>query len=205
MTFDDLPSAWQKEIGKSMSPEDREAMIARVCRRVERIGGTVFRRDLIETIAAIFVIFSFGPMVIFLDSVVARIGAGFEVLWALFIIWKLHRTRTIQHPAPLDAPVRDFCRIELDRMNRQIQLRRSVLWWYIAPTFIGANLVFVGLAGLGVDSLVYFIVTLLFSWSLYALSMRAVAKDLVPPRDELAYLFSQLEDAGSDTDAIHWD
>ena len=199
MRFDDLPSAWQKENVESLSPEDREATIARVCRRVERIGGTIFRRDLVETIAAIFVIVFFGRAVFTVDSLVSKIGAGFIVLWALYIIWKLHRTRTIQQPAPLDAPVREFCRIELDRLDRQIQLLRSVLWWYIAPAMFGANLVFVGISGLGADSRVYFIFTLLLAWGIYALNMRAVAKELVPARDELASLLSQLEEDGSST------
>jgi hypothetical protein len=198
MTFDDLPSAWQQENEQSLSPEDREATVARVCRSVERIGGTILRRDLVETIAAVFVIFWFGRMVIFIDSLVARIGAGFVVLWALFIIWKLHRTRTIQQPAPLDVPVREFCRIELDRMDRQIKLLRSVLWWYIAPAMLGANVVFVGMAGFGLASLVYGITTLLLAWGIYALNMRAVAKDLGPARKELASLLNQLEDGGID-------
>ena len=62
--------------------------------------------------------------------------------------------------------MREFCRIELDRLDRQIQLLRSVLWWYIAPCILGVNIMFVGMAGLGIDSLVYFIVTLLFAWGI---------------------------------------
>ena len=136
----------------------------------------MIRRDLIETIAAVVLIFLFSGAVVSVDSFVAKIGAGFLVLYALFIIYKFHRTRTIQRPAPLDAPVREFCRIELGRLDLQIQLLRGVLWWYIAPAIIGANAVFAGEAGLGTASLVYCIVTLLLAWGIYALNMRAVAK-----------------------------
>jgi hypothetical protein len=55
------------------------------------------------------------------------------------------------------------------------------------------------MAGLGTASLAYGIATLLFAWGIYVLNMRAVAKDLVPPRNELANLLSQLEDAGANT------
>jgi hypothetical protein len=129
------------------------------------------------------------------DHVVSKLGAALLVCWAGFIIYKLHWTRTIQQPASLDAPVREFCRIELDRLDRQIRLLRSVLWWYIAPCMIGVNIFFVGLAGLGMASLVYAIVTLLLGWGIYALNMRAVAKELAPRRNELASLLSQLGDA----------
>ncbi len=195
MTFDDLPSAWQDNNDNSLPPEDREATILQVCRRVERVGASVIRRDLIETIAALVVIFLFGGAVVSVDSLVARIGAGLVMLWALLVIYKLHRTRTVQQPAPLDAPVREFCRIELARLDLQIQLLRGVVWWYIAPAIIGANAVFAGVAGLGIASLLYCLATLLFAWGVYALNIRAVTQHLVPPRNELANLLSQLEDA----------
>ena len=198
MTFDDLATAWKEQNDQPLSPEDREAMIIRVCRRVERLGGVVIRRDIIETIAAVFVIIFFARnfYVAPADYVVSKIGSGFLVCWAVFVIYKMHRTRTLQKPASLDAPVREFCRIELGRLDRQIQLLRSVLWWYIAPCIIGVNIVFVATAGFGIASLVYCIATLLLAWGIYALNMRAVAKGLAPPRNELARLLNQLEDAG---------
>ena len=197
MKFDDLASAWKEQNDRALSPEEREAVIARVCRRVERIGGTVFRRDLVETIAAVFVIIIFGRYLYVApaDHVVSKSGAAILVCWGLFIIYTMHRTRTIQKPASLDAPVREFCRIELGRLDRQIQLLRGVLWWYIGPCIVGVNVMFVGMAGFGAASLVYALVTLLLGWGLYALNMRAVANHLVPPRNELASLLAQLEDA----------
>ena len=41
MKFDDLATLWQEQNEHSLSPEDREALIARVCRRVERLSGVV--------------------------------------------------------------------------------------------------------------------------------------------------------------------
>src|SRR5262245_45250688 len=199
MKFDDLAAVWQEQNDHSLSPEDREAMIARVCRRVERVGGTILRRDLIETVTAVVLIFVFGWMVISLDDLISRVGAGSLVLSLLLIIWKLHRTRTIQCPAPIDAPVRDFCRIELDRLDRQIQLLRRVLWWYIAPIVAGANMVYIGTNGLGIDSLFYVLFTVLLAWFIYALNMLAVATELIPLHDEVADVLSRLEGTRSDT------
>jgi hypothetical protein len=110
MKFDDLAPVWQEQNIHSLSPEDREAMVARVCRRVERLSGAVLRRDVIETIAAVVVIIFFGRYVFLApsDYIVSKIGAGFLVCWAVFIIYKMHRTRTIEQPASLDVPVREF-------------------------------------------------------------------------------------------------
>jgi hypothetical protein len=197
MNLDELDREWRTTNEIAATKEQREQLIAATCRRVERFWGCVFRRDVVETIAALVVIIFFGHFfyVAPTDYVISRIGAGLLVCWALFVIYMLHRTRTIQQPTSPDAPVREFCRIELDRLDRQIQLLRSVLWWYIAPCLIGVNIFFIGQAGFGIDSLVYGMVTLLLGWGIYALNMRAVAKGLVPPRNELASLLSQLGDS----------
>lgn len=92
--------------------------------------------------------------------------------------------------------MREFCGTELERIERQIQLLRSVLWWYIVPCMLGVNVMFVGLAGVGPATLAYGVTTLLIGWGLYALNVRAVARDLVPARNELAGLLSQWEGSG---------
>ena len=199
MRFDDLATAWKEQNAQPLSAADREAMIARVCRRVERLGGVVVRRDTRETIVAVLLILCFGGYALAApaDHVVSRTGAGLLVCWAVFIIYKMYRARTIQKPAPLDAPVREFCRIEVARLDRQIRLMRGVLWWYIAPCMIGVNIMFVGMAGLSAASLVYCIATLLLAWGIYALNMTAVAKELTPARNELAGLLNQLQDSST--------
>jgi hypothetical protein len=197
MNLDELNREWRATNEVAATMEQREQLIAATCRRVERIWGCILRRDIRETIAALVVIIFFGQYCYFApnDHVVSKTGAAFLVCWALFIIYKMHRTRTVQRPTSLDAPVCEFCRIELDRLDRQSQLLRSVLWWYIAPCTIGVNTMFIGLAGFGMASLVYGILTLLLAWGIYALNMRAVAKELAPARNELASLLSQLGDA----------
>ena len=199
MNLDDLGREWRATNEVASTQEQRERLIAATCRRVERFWGRIVRRDLIETVTAVVLIFVFGRMVISLDDLISRIGAGSLVLSLLLIIWKLHRTRTIQCPAPIDAPVRDFCRIELDRLDRQIQLLRRVLWWYIAPIIVGANMVYVGTNGLGIDSLFYVLFTVLLAWFIYALNMLAVATGLMPLHDEVADVLSRLEGTRSDT------
>ncbi len=199
MNLDELGNEWRAMNEHAATQEQRDQLIAATCRRVERFWGRIFRRNMIETVAALFVILFFGRLIVRSEHVIASLGAGILVFWGLFIIWKLHRARMVPQPAPLDAPVQEFCRIERDRLDRQIQLLRSVLWWYIAPCMVGVNLVFIGTGGSRNASLVYGIFTLLLAWGLYALNMRAIAKSLLPPRNELANLLSQLENAGSDT------
>ena len=97
-------------------------------------------------------------------------------------------------PSRLDASVRDFCKTEIERLDRQIQLLRSVLWWYISPIMVGVNLVYFGINGVGAGSLAYCIFTLFLGWWIYSVNQKAVAKSLVPVREELSDLFRELND-----------
>ena len=149
MNLDELGKEWRATNEVAATKEQREQLIAATRRRVERLWGRIFSRDVRRDKR------SRGPDYLFLAGgagcqpilvlnkqgsvVISKIGAGIVVCWALFVIYKLHRTRTIQEPASLDAPVREFCRIELDRLDRQIRLLRSILWWYIAPGMVGAQ------------------------------------------------------------------
>lgn len=196
MTLDDLDTEWRAANAAAATKQQREQLIAATRHHVNRLWSQIFRRDLTETIAALFVATFFGRYV-FATNFVVSMSALWLVFWALNVVYKMHRTRTIRKPAPPDAPVREFCRIELDRLNRQIQLLRGVLWWYIGPCLIGVNAFFIGHTGLGIASVVYAIATLLLARWLYALNMRAVANELVPRRDELASLLSQLDDAAA--------
>ena len=42
MTFDDLRPSWQKANKTFASAEQREEVVARVCRKVERLGYSIF-------------------------------------------------------------------------------------------------------------------------------------------------------------------
>ena len=194
MTLDELDIAWRATNEAVATKEQREQLIAATRRGVKRLWGQIFHRDVTETIAAVFVMIFFGRYC-FDGNYVVGISAVGLVFWALSVIYRMHRTRTIQRPASLDAPVREFCRIELDRLRRQIQLQGSVLWWYIAPCVVYVNAFFIGRTGFGIASVVYGMFTLLLAWGIYARNMRAVARGLVPARDELASLLSQLDDA----------
>ena len=147
---------------------------------------------MVETIVAIGCIFLFSGFFWQSDLPVAKLGAAIIVVSCVFIIYKLHHTRTIQQPTRLDASLREYCKTEVARMDRQIELLRSVLWWYIMPIIVGVNIMFTGIAGLGAASRNYCIVTLLMAWGIYLLNQRAVSKSLVPLRDELASLFDDM-------------
>ncbi len=190
--FDDLRSSWQEANDKPLSFKEREQLVTKVCRRVERLSGSFVQRDVIETIAAVVVILAFLPLFSRPDIYVAKLGAAIIIGSAGFIIYKMHHTRTITKRPRLDAPLREFCEVEIERLDRQIALSRSVLSWYIAPLIIGVNLVYSGIAGFGAASRNYCIVTLLLAAAIYWWNQRAVTKSLLPVKNELTNLLDDM-------------
>ncbi|MEN0110081.1 MAG: hypothetical protein AAF805_05110 [Planctomycetota bacterium] len=142
MNFDELRSAWAaKNAGESSAAADRERLVVRVCRRTEQFWGRVARRDVIETLACVFLIWFFGREAIDPDRVFfERLGAAVIVLGSAFIAWRLNAARLFKPPTDLDAPMREFCQRETERLDTQIRLLRGVWWWYLAPLWIGLAL-----------------------------------------------------------------
>jgi len=66
---------------------------------------------------------------------------------AAFRIWKLIRARRVSLQPKANAPVMQWLRHELEKVNGQIQLARTALWWYVLPPWIGMNAFCWGMGG----------------------------------------------------------
>ena len=180
MTFDDLQQQWQDSNESAARPSVDPDTLLRTCRRTEKFKSKIFRRDLLEIVAGIFVIVWFGGMTIRLASWVSKMGSLICVCGAIFIIYKLQRGRKVQGESRFDVSVREYCRMEIERIENQIELLRTIASWYIAPCIIGANLVFAGSSSSWLATSLYFVCTLLLSWFIYALNQRACQQGICP-------------------------
>ena len=203
MTFDDLQQQWQDSNESAARPAVDPDTLLRTCRRTEKFKLKIFRRDLFEIIAAISVIVMFGKDVFTFSSWMAKTGAFICVCGAIFIIYKIQHARKVQGESRLDHSVREYCRMEIERVENQIELVRTVASWYLAPLFVGVNLVFAGLSDSLIATSVYFISVLLLYWGLYALNQRAATKQFVPLYEELKSLEKELVDPKTDGPAAN--
>jgi len=56
MNLDELDRVWRAANEVAATKEQRDQLIAATCRRVERFWGRIYRRDVVETSQAVFVI-----------------------------------------------------------------------------------------------------------------------------------------------------
>ena len=197
MTFDDLRSCWQESRPDPVPGDQQSELISHVTRRVERLSSAFAQRDMIETVFACLGIFFFGRAFLRFDQSMAQAGAAIVVISCLFIIFWMHRTRLVRRRSSPDAAVRDYCTVELDRLNRQIRLIQSVAWWYIGPPLLGVNLLYTGLHGWSLASLTYLTGSLLLGWIIYRLHIHGAKKQLIPARDELQQLLDDFSESAT--------
>lgn len=130
---------WQSQPGERLrlSPEDLQ-------RRMSKFERTIARRNLLEYVAAAFVIAIFVYYAWMFPTLLLRLGCGLLIVGTLYVVYQLHR-RASARPVPADFGLRscaDFQRAELERQREAL---RSVWSWYLMPFLPG---MFVFLFGL---------------------------------------------------------
>ena len=202
MNLDDAKSLWTHHqpddpmIAHTHSDDD---LLRRVKEQANAFNTKIWRRDLMESIAALIGVFFFAPM---LDdpSWLVRIGAGGLLVSSGLILWRLHRNRRRHQTPAADRPVAEVLRAERAKVDTQIRLLTSILWWYIAPIATGLLLIAVG--DYGILS-AYTAVFALFlgggAYGIYRLNQRAVRNELRPRRKKLTELLDQVTETDAST------
>lgn len=193
MKLDDAKEAWQNADDASETSLSDEALLALVKEEAEAFDEKIRRRDRREFIAAA-VVFSFFSVMLFDPSWMVRAGATVVMASSVWIAWTLRRTRSRESPSS-ERPVAEVIRSERAKVDRQIRLLESILWWYIAPPALGLSLVVAGDVGLSWFALIYGLGGAGVFGCVYHLNQRAVREDLRPRRRKLTRRLRRLDDA----------
>lgn len=195
--LDDAKDAWQADApsgDQGAIPE--EQLLRHVKAEAEAFDERIRRRDRREMIAAGLVFLFFATML--LDpSWLVRIGALVVMGSSGGIVWILRRARRGERaPAP-DRPLAERIRAEREKVDTQIRLLETVLWWYIGPMAVGLGLVVLGDDGLSWFTLGYGAAVAVFCAVVYVLNQRTVRRSLRPRREKWTRLLRRLEASSS--------
>lgn len=192
MKWDELKTNWQAHTPDIDMPETKADMIKRVQQHAIRFERRIRMRDWLETIAALIITFFFGFIFLLPETgSLSRIGILVVLASCAFITWRLHSVRTRYSHEP-DCTVTDILRAEIIRLDDQIQLLESVLWWYLVPLGTGVILIVLGTDGWSWFSLFYAVAVVTLYAGIYHLNQRAVQKELQPRRRELATMLESI-------------
>ncbi|PEN09400.1 hypothetical protein CRI93_01355 [Longimonas halophila] len=159
---------------------------------------TIRQRDWTESVVAAAVSVFFGWLAWHDPSTLVTAGALLVVAGSALIFGRLRYARTRFAAPPVNEPVRQRLQRERAKVDAQIRLLSSVLWWYIAPLLAGLLLMTVGDNGWSVFTVVYGTVVIAGAAAIYVMNQRAVERDLRPRRETLTQLLNQV-DSSADT------
>lgn len=192
MNLDDAKACWQSQeqlAGVAMSDGQILEMVREESRAFDaKIRNRDLREILLMVVCAPFVLVT----LLLPSSWVARAGALLVLASCALMYWKLRRARgTGDRAASSTLSLTDVLRAQRAKVDAQIDLLNSVLWWYMAPLAIGAVMVVAGASGITGFTIVYALLVVVVSWRIYVANRRAVARVLRPQRDEITQLLQQ--------------
>lgn len=190
MNLDNVKSTWQQT---DFSGPRFDELATGVRQQATKFESQVFRRDMIEYAAALLVIVGVTPSVFTAPNLTMRLGFLIVVLGVVAIVLFLETTRRRDRRPVADLSLRDYCQLELRRIDRQIWLLENILWWYIGPILIGAFVVVIGkpssLYAKCVIGSFFLSVCVFVFW----LNKRSARRHLRPLRESVASVLSQCD------------
>ena len=182
------------DVSMHLDDGDVLALVQSESRRLDR---RIRHRDARELIAAAVGASVIAPAM-FGGPVIVRVGAAVIIVGLAFITLRLARARQAGRlTADFSVSVAESLRAELRRVDAQIALLDSVLWWYVAPIAVGAFMVVAGNRGASLFTVAYGVVLVFLAWGIVALNRRASRRTLHPRKAELNTLLAQIDDSNA--------
>ncbi len=146
MNDQELKELWRRQAPFAAPSISSDAeVIERMNARLRKFGRALFWRDVREVAACVFIVIWFGSYLLRHLSLLSQIGCGVVILSAVMISAVLLIARRLDRVAEGPVSVSDSLRAQLRSIQRQERLLTNILWWYLLPIFVGAELFVLGL------------------------------------------------------------
>lgn len=131
----ELKNIWDKSSQKERVKLDITKLLIELKNEMNNFDRKIKRRDRREIIACFIGMVGFGIMTIYIPFIVTKIACILTIGWFGYVI---HRLRNVSRQAEPDVTLsfRDQLNQRKQYLQKQADLLRSVLYWYILPPFI---------------------------------------------------------------------
>ena len=197
MKDDELKRLWQQQT-VAPGPQIANTEVAlQMKKRMDRFNRGIFWRDAREVGACLALTAWAGYGLACTASALTHAGHVIIILSSAFIAFRLTTTRRKNQVGQCSDSVSRFLVAEGVRIQNQINLLRSVLWWYILPLLSGAILMVLGQEVSSIRKGVVLGVMILFGWLVHWLNQRAIRTSLLPLKRELDRTRAAVSTGGS--------
>lgn len=203
MTFEDLQGKWKKH-GERKVFLDSQMLLIQVKRNKRDFAAGIFCRDFREIIIGLIVITIF--LIVSIQT--NDWHSLFVILPTLFVIGFLIVDRITQKKMNIKMGDNlELCIKEAIReVRHQIWLLKNVLWWYLAPLWIGMYAYFIhsGVRRHGWDFWhdqelwIDLVLIALLCIGIYYMNQWAIKSELIPRRKELEDMLESIQSNGAE-------
>jgi Flp pilus assembly protein TadB len=195
MELDELKTIWKKQEIKNRESLSKEQLSVLLNNKMISFDEKIKSRDRREIGAAIFVSFIFGILLFVMDSIWTKLGCVTIILACGFISYKLitERRAAIDKKSNPNTTFKENLQFELQKVETQRNLLKNIVWWYIAPIFLGSLFFFIGIYG-GITLILHIIFMIVVSGLVWGLNQHAVSKYIDPIINDIENAIQFVED-----------
>lgn len=203
MNEQELKQLWQRQVLAPPAKLPDAQVVQAMKQKMSQFGRTIFWRDVREVAACLLVIFLFLPGCFKAASWLSQTGCLVEVFSAIFIAFRLVYSKRRDDRNLTADSLRGYLLHERRKIETQIRLLSTVLWWYILPLYIGAVMVAFGIGRGGmVHKFGFAIFYAVVCGGIWWLNQYAVKKHLLPLKAELDQTLQEIPES-SETKTSH--
>ncbi len=188
MNDDFLKNLWRGQDLGAPPPLPNAQELTAMRQKMKCFDATIRRRDAGELLAGVVLVVWFGCYYFAYPAPLARLGSVVVILSAIFIDCRLFWSKRAGPKPDSTASVMDTLKAELRKVEIQIGLLKTVLWWYLLPLSVGAMLFYVGLGLSWLSNAAFLGFTVATDAAIYWLNQTAVRRQLLPLKAELQSL-----------------
>jgi FtsH-binding integral membrane protein len=147
--------------------------------------GKLKKRDSLEIIVALVMIPIAIVLAYFANSFLQQLGFGLIVPYCLLVIFQLKRVKKFKTRINPIQSQNAFLSQSKDYLVKEMNLLKSVLYWYLLPALICATLINLGSDSSQLEQIITFVVMVIVFAYIYYLNRKAVKNDFEPLIDKI--------------------
>jgi small neutral amino acid transporter SnatA (MarC family) len=185
MNDHELKLLWQRqELAAPVKADDAE-LVSRMKKKMRQFDRNIFCRDIREFAASIWLVWIFCGKLRLSTTPLSIAGCWVVIVSAFFIAGELFYTRFKFRMRKETLSLREHLQAEVRKVGWQARMLETVLWWYILPVMIGAELFALGETRDLTDRIVITLTLVFVSAVLWWVNRYAAKRSLRPLQKEL--------------------
>lgn len=182
MELEELKKIWKKQEADEQESFTKEQLVVMLNNKLISFDEKIKRRDWLEIGVAVIIALSCLIILFDTQSIWFRLGCLTLIIASGVIIFKLVSARNIDTYKSIraDKSFGEHLKEELDKMNNQKRLLKSVFSWYLLPIFIGIVFFVIGFEQNLLFKVLYLAAVVILYGYIWKLNQNAVAEKVDP-------------------------